>query len=149
MLRIEDVNALPFDFSRILEERGHNILYIGKTEVSLLTRMWEQELHQNGAGTFFRSIGSVLGFVPEPGSLEGKKNKKNYKFSKENRISIVRWIEDHLLINFVPFDGDVESVETKLIQKYVPLLNIDKNPLKSEKLEELRDRCRKIARGEE
>ena len=36
-------------------------------------RMLKQELRSKGHGTFFRSIGAVLGFRPDKGSLNIKK----------------------------------------------------------------------------
>ena len=41
----------------------------------------------------------------------------------------------------------VEKIEESLIVKYVPLLNLDKNPVKLSELVELRRKCKAVANG--
>jgi hypothetical protein len=72
-IRINDPQLLQDPFSSILKERKHTIIYIGIASQSLKKRFLGQELRAKGHGTFFRSIGAVLGFTPEPGSLIDKK----------------------------------------------------------------------------
>ena len=80
-IRIKNANALPAPFGRILKERNINIIYIGIASKSLNRRMLNQELRAIGHGTFFRSLGAMLGYRPPKGSLNDKANKRNYKFS--------------------------------------------------------------------
>ncbi len=45
--------------------------------------MLGNELRARGHGTFFRSLGAVLGYLPPKGSLKGKSNQNNYTFQKK------------------------------------------------------------------
>ncbi len=143
-IRIDDFHNLPEPFATYLTERQHNILYIGIATTSLRQRLG-QELWAEGHGTFFRGFGSVLGYRPPAGSLINKKNKKNYIFSAADQASIIQWINAHLLINWVKFDGDFKNTEAMLIKEYLPLLNTTKNPAKLPELAALRKICREIA----
>lgn len=144
-IRIKDITVLPTPFDKIIKERQHNILYIGIATQSLNKRLINQELRAKGHGTFFRSIGSVLGYRPLSGSLKNKVNKRNYKFSMEDKIKIIDWINNNLLVNWIEFSDDFEIIEKKLIHQYTPLLNIDNNPLALEELYYLRKQCIEIA----
>lgn len=145
-IRIKDSQFLKSSLSQVLEERKHNIIYIGIATQSIQKRLG-QELWAKGHGTFFRSLGAVLGFTPEPGSLVGKRNQNNYKFSPSNEQKIIKWIEDNLLVNWVTLESDFEQLETNLLREYQPLLNIAKNPGALNEVRLLRDRCKEIARG--
>jgi hypothetical protein len=79
-IRLKKGAKLPEPFGSTLAKRGHNILYIGIATASLNHRFWGQELHAKGHGTFFRSMGAVLGYRPEKGLLIEKKNQRNYTF---------------------------------------------------------------------
>lgn len=126
----------------------NKILYIGIATQSLRKRLWGQELHAEGHGTFFRSVGAMLGLRPPKGSLVRKQNKSNYKFTLSDEREIIKWLERSTLVNCVEFDGDFDEVEGALIKKYTPLLNIQKNPCPSECLKHDRDECRLIALSE-
>lgn len=71
---ITNTKKLPTVFHNELVRRKTNLLYIGIASGSLLKRLYLQELQHRNPATFFRSIGAVLGYRPEPGSLAGKKN---------------------------------------------------------------------------
>ncbi len=144
-IRIKDSSKLPGIFGRELKERGLDIIYIGKASTSLNRRLLSQELRAKGHGTFFRSIGAILGFKPPKGSLVHKKNKRNFKFGKEDEIKVINWINENLLVNWVEFQGNIPEVESELIKKYKPLLNIDGNPYALAALRELRAECVRIA----
>ena len=94
-IRIKNVHLLPEPFGTILLERGHDILYIGIASENLYNRFLNQELRAKGHGTFFRSMGAVLGYKPPKGSLIEKRNKKNYKFSKTDELKIIGWINEN------------------------------------------------------
>jgi len=143
-IRIDKTENLPETFATHLENRKHNILYIGIATTFLQQRIG-QELWAKGHGTFFRGLGAVLGYRPPAGSLINKKNKKNYTFSATDEAEIIQWINKNLLVNWVTFDGDLERIETMLISNYLPLLNTDKNPSKLPELAVLRNECREIA----
>lgn len=144
-IRITDINKLPKPLNTHLTDRGNNIIYIGIATESLQTRLLKQELRAKGHGTFFRSIGAVLGHRPPKGSLVSKKNKRNFKFSKIDEKKIIKWNNDNLIVNWVDFSGDYESIETELITKYKPLINLSKNPLALQLLSDLRKECVEIA----
>lgn len=88
--------ALPKPFST--SSQPGNPIYIGIATKSLHKRLACQDLKYQSPATFFRRLGAVLGYRPEPGSLRDKKNKNNYKFSPANTQQIRNWIDQHLLI---------------------------------------------------
>jgi len=145
-IRLASNSILPEKYQKILDKREHKIIYIGKAQGQSLFNRLQQELRATGPGTFFRSIGAVLGFLPSLGSLKGKKNQNNYKFSNDDKKKIIDWINENLEISWIKYDGDF-SIEQRLIQKYYPLLNDSHNPLVLSELREDKDKCRKIARG--
>jgi hypothetical protein len=144
-IRISDINKLPKPFNTVLSERQHNIIYIGIATMSLSRRFLNQELRANGHGTFFRSIGALLGHRPPKGSLTSKANKHNYKFSQKDEQEIINWINDNLHVNWVEFNGDFKTFEAQLIEKYRPLINLAKNPSALKELSDLRKMCVQIA----
>ncbi len=146
-IRIPDISKMPAPFNSQLKYRNHNIVYIGIASESLRTRLLHQELRAKGHGTFFRSIGAVLGYRPEQGSLANKKNKRNYRFRPKDEKRIIEWINQNLLVNWIPFEGDFDSIETILIERHLPLLNLAKNPKALSELKALRAECVRIAKS--
>lgn len=146
-MRIVNPKSLKPLFSEVLQQRNHNIVYIGMASKSLKTRFLGQELRAKGHGTFFRSLGAVLGYRPETGSLVGMRNQNNYKFSKANEQKIISWINTNLIINWVAVETHLNEIESKLFNEYSPLLNIAGNPGKLNEVIELRNECKRIARG--
>ena len=144
-IKIKKTDLLPAYLSVVLKQREHSYLYLGIATKSLKVRFLGQELRAKGHGTFFRSIGAVLGYRPVKGSLKDKKNKKNYTFSPKDEQQIIKWINANLLVNWIEYKGDVEAYEAKLIEDISPLLNIKKNPFVLKELEALRTECREIA----
>jgi hypothetical protein len=146
-IRLRDGSALPEPFESLLGERSTRLVYIGKA-TSLGGRMLGNELRGRGHGTFFRSIGAVLGFRPRAGSLAEKVNRYNFSFEPSDRVAIVRWINDNLDVSWreVPL-ADLPALESELIRLHAPLLNLDGNPLALVELDELRVLCRQIALG--
>lgn len=145
-IRLKEKSKLPSKYQVILETREHRIIYIGKAEKSIKQRL-EQELEHKSPGTFFRSIGCVLGYSPMKGHLIGKINQNNFKFCKSDTKEIVNWLKENTEVSVIVYEGNFNLIEGKLIEKYTPLLNIDKNPLKLEELINDRKRCKDIARG--
>lgn len=144
-VRIQEVHQLPVQYRDALLVRKHNIMYIGIASKSLKTRFLGQELRAKGHGTLFRSIGAMLGYLPPKGSLLGKANKRNYKFSADVERQVIEWINKNLVVNWIVYDGDFETIETALIVRHRPLLNIDKNPDALEILKRARAECVRIA----
>lgn len=144
-IRINNKDSLPVPFKNIINNRSHNILYIGIAEKCLKTRFLNQELRIKGHGTFIRSLGAILGFRPLQGSLSDNKNKRNYTFTKEDNQLIIEWINNNLNVNWILFRGDLRKAESSLINIYNPLLNISKNKLALTELSFLRKKCVSIA----
>jgi hypothetical protein len=140
-----DIVDLPLPYREAILTRNHNIMYIGIATKSLKTRFLGQELRAKGHGTLFRSIGAMLGYLPTKGSLVGKVNCRNFKFSIDNSRQIIEWINKNLIVNWIAFEGDFEALETTLIAQYRPLLNIDKNPEALALLRHARAECVRIA----
>ena len=133
------------DYGKIRED---GIIYIGKSESSLRERLWDQELNHKKAATFFRSIGAMLGKRPPKGSLYGGTS-KNFEFDYMDTEEIKKWMRQSLLVNFVPVPkNSIKSIESKLIEKYCPLVNIQGNPQKSKSLMDVRKECNDIAHME-
>lgn len=146
VIRINDIKVLPEEFSKILEQKKHNILYIGKAEESLRKRLWGQELHSKGAATFFRSMGAILGYRPPKNSLSLKS--RNYKFHPKDTNEIIKWMEENLIVNYICLNKKaLKDTEEALIKKHIPLVNIKHNPCKSKELKKLRELCVNIARS--
>ena len=145
-IRIANPDTLPDAYASVLAKRGHNIVYIGIASRSLEVRFLRQELRAKGHGTFFRSIGAILGHKPLNGSLKNKTNKQNYKFPPESEKAIIKWINANLIVNWIEHNGNIESIEAQLIAQHLPLVNIDKNPAALNILSKARAECVKIAR---
>jgi hypothetical protein len=144
-IRITDPEVLKVPFSNKLKERDHNIIYIGIASKSLKKRFLNQELRAKGHGSFFRSIGAVLGYLPPKGLLAGKHNKKNYKFSSKDEREIIKWTSKNLLVNWIETPDNLRELEHQLIMEHKPLLNITGNPYALQELKSLRERCRRVA----
>lgn len=144
-IRLGTGTKLSEPFGDLLATRASRLIYIGKA-TSLKSRMLRNELRGRGHGTFFRSIGAVLGFRPPAGSLADKANKQNYSFAKPDRDAIVEWINANLEVSWIQLPlPELRAVEKALIFKHSPLLNLDGNPLALAELDELRVLCRQIA----
>ncbi len=144
-IRIRDVKTLPQPFSDELSRRGHDIVYIGIASKSLRRRMLGQELRARGHGTFFRSMGALLGYTPPPGSLIGKSNQRNYRFSEADNARIIEWMNAHLTVHWVTMESGWDQLETALITKHRPLVNLAKNRSALPELSMLRKKCVDIA----
>ncbi|MBK4347671.1 GIY-YIG nuclease family protein [Lacisediminihabitans changchengi] len=148
-IRLAGQSSLPEPFEAFLAERTSRLIYIGKA-TTLKKRMLGNELRGRGHGTFFRSIGAVLGFRPLAGSLAERVNKYNFSFQKADRDGIVEWINANLEVSWAEVPAaDVPKAELALIVEHTPLLNLDGNPQALVELDELRVLCRGIAAGQQ
>ena len=144
-IRVKNIKQFPLLFSKILANRGHNIIYLGIALDDLNSRLLKQELRAIGHGTFFRSLGAALGLKPPRSSLVNKANKYNYKFKLADQKKIIEWINKNLIVNWIKSNEDLENLETGLILKHKPLLNLKKNPAALQELRDLRAECVRIA----
>jgi hypothetical protein len=110
-IRVVRPEAFAKPFAEVLKNRNHDIVYIGLASQSLKKRFLGQELRAKGHGTFFRSLGAVLGYKPAAGSLVEKLNQNNYKFSSSDEKKIIKWIEDNLVINWPEITDNLNSIE--------------------------------------
>ena len=146
---IDDPRNLPSPFSDYMLDRDHTILYLGKASGSFLfKRLVKNDLRHKGHATFFRSLGAVLGHYPQKGSLANKANQDNYRFSDPEKERIVDWINKHLVVRCLALSPAEIAFERQLIADLVPVLNIDGNPGVLQELNELREKCKAIARSE-
>ena len=61
---IDDGGVLPSLYGDLLLQRATSLIYIGIATVSLYGRLVEQDLQHRRSSTFFRGIGSILGYRP-------------------------------------------------------------------------------------
>lgn len=145
-IRVRDIAVVPEPFQSHAVQRGSHLIYLGEaTGQTLRSRFLRNELRGRGHGTFFRSIGAVLGYRPIPGSLAGRANQRNYRFTPADSIAIVDWINENLDVSWVTFDDGVHTTEVTLIAKHTPLLNLRDNPQALLELKALRSLCCQIA----
>lgn len=144
-IKLANGSQLPKPYQDHLNNRAHSIIYVGKAEgQTLKKRFLGQELRAKGHGTFFRSIGAVLGYLPKKGILIASKNKNNYTFQPADEAKIIAWINTSLEVNWVVYEGDF-SIEKQWISKYCPLLNDSHNPLRLNDLKADKAKCRSIS----
>jgi hypothetical protein len=143
-LFVDKATSLPGIYGEELVGRETTLLYIGKAATSLVSRLVEQDLCHRSPSTFFRAIGPILGFRPVSGSLAGKSNQNNYKFSRTDTDSIASWISSHLLVKWV-LHSSPETIEPWVIGEHAPLLNTIYNPRPLPELAALRKECRQIS----
>lgn len=143
---VREPSDLPAPFSDEIRRRGTTLIYLGKASNSLKSRLAKQDLCHTGPSTFFRAIGPILEYRPPRGSLVGKRNQNNYKFSTRDTQLIIKWIEDHLLVKWFVC-GSPGNLEAELIARLAPLLNTQHNPEPLPLLAALRDECRQLAKS--
>ena len=140
---IKDPSVLPCQYFR--EQRTPAMLYVGIATKSLKKRLFEQDLRHKNPATFFRGLGAVLGFRPPAGSLAGKRNKNNYKFSNADTKAIIKWINANIIVRFVVDDLPDKQQEKYVISFLKPPFNSTHNSNPLPGLAALREQCRKIA----
>jgi hypothetical protein len=142
-IRAKNVSNFPEPFRSKLKKRKTNFIYIGKG-LNIRKRL-NQECRGIGHGTFFRSLGAMLGYLPPKGSLIGRANQYNYKFCKKDREKIVSWINDNLEFSFIEVPIERLNEELTLITENTPIMNIHHNPQALQELINLRETCRQYA----
>jgi len=144
---VDRPDSLPNPYAAYLRSCGTSLLYIGKASTSLFQRLVEQDFRHQRPSTFFRSIGAILGYRPQPGSLVGKRNQNNYRFPQDDTRKIVDWIRRHLAFRLVEADiSKYPTAERDVIRKNCPILNTIYNPRRYPPLDQLRSECRAAAR---
>lgn len=145
---IDHPENLPEPFRGYITRQNTTLVYIGQASTSLRKRLVDQDLRHLHPSTFFRGIGAVLEFRPPTGSLRGKSNQNNYKFSSQDTKMIVHWINTHLSLRWVILDAKILDTEEQLVINFLkPVMNTTYNPDRLSELSRLRDVCRQIARA--
>lgn len=145
---VDTPDSLPKPFAALLRATGNRLLYVGCSDVSIHQRLVKQDLQQGSPSTFYRGIGAILGFRPPAGSLRGKSNQNNYRFSAPDAAKINAWINKHLSVRWKEMSVDeLRVTEPAAIAELRPLLNTTHNPACCQELADLREECREIARG--
>ena len=143
-IKVKDISIFPNQLLEEIESQDSAIIYIGKASRSLKKRL-EEECRGKRHGTFFRGIGALMNLKPPKGSLIGKSNSNNYKFSQSDSIKIVNWMNENLLFSHLKVEKNIDFVEQNLIKHFQPILNTTHNPKKSKYLAALRKECRNVA----
>jgi hypothetical protein len=116
------------------------IIYLGKTESSQEKR--DAKTHfksgKTGSSTLRKTFGSLLRIkhklkpIPRNNSDYFKKRLSHFKFDDKSERIITEWMQNNLALSFFEYSkgkSEIEKLETSLIQKLIPILNIDyKNP---------------------
>jgi hypothetical protein len=121
-IRLKVGSSLPERYQDILERRPHKCIYVGKAERTLRQRL-EQELMHRRPGTFFRSIGCVLGYEPIAGHLIGIRNQNNFKFSTEITNEIIEWLGNNIEVSIINYDGNF-GIEKSIIEIFFILAHV-------------------------
>lgn len=144
---IDRPDSLGQPFGQILRSRRTCLIYTGIATRSLRQRLVNQDLRHKKPSTFFRGLGALLGFRPPMGSLVGKGNQDNYRFSPADTREIISWINEHLSVSWVDVVHAYMVLEKDVINTLRPLMNTKSNPDRIPELAQLRDECRRIARS--
>jgi hypothetical protein len=128
-----------FPFSSYQPKPGE-IIYIGKTESSQQAR--DADTHftsgKTGSSTIRRTFGSFLmtslKLIPIPRGVADIEQGRltHFKFDNDSENRLTEWMKMNLGLAFYAYPysrREIDELETQLIQKLVPVLNIDrKNP---------------------
>lgn len=144
-------NKFPFLENKV---NKHQLVYVGKTESSQEKR--DAKTHfatgKTGSSTVRKSIGALLNTetsltpIPRNNSDYKKGRFSHFKFDQQSEELITHWMKNNLALSFYEFNGskeDLKILETALIEKVVPILNITKNQKNqfANKLKALRKVC--------
>jgi hypothetical protein len=122
------------------------VIYTGQAKnLGGLRQRLLQELHQQGGpGTFFRSLGAVMGKNPMCAATEA--GRRNYRFAQQEKQEIISFINANLEVAIVEHAAvGLNDTEEREIEKYKPLFNTLYNPLPSPVIARERERCRRYA----
>jgi len=141
------VYAISVDISKIENEKilkcieenstQKNVIYIGKVSSRNIFKRCNQDINGTGPATFFRKIGSVLGYKSKSRNKLVKKNNfkfydgkikgikgEEYEVKNDDKKRIKEW--NHTNLRLKIFDTD-SSNEKDLIQYFKPPFNEEYN----------------------
>ena len=151
------LNGSNFPFFNDQSIKEGTILYVGKSDSSIKKRVYKSHFNSDktGSSTVRRSLGAILKehleLEPIPRSIKEKRF-RDYSFIYEGEVRLTEWMINNLSVSFYDYPygkKQINDLETKIIKRLKPVLNLKKNvslnPHLSE-LEELRAKCKDIAR---
>ncbi|WP_208711891.1 winged helix-turn-helix domain-containing protein [Sinomonas sp. R1AF57] len=100
-IRVIAAAVLPEPFRSHALSRDDRLIYVGQAKTSLRKRLVDQELRARGHGTFFHTMGAVLGYRPPRGSSVGTANQRNYRFSPSDPARIIAWMDTNLEASWI------------------------------------------------
>lgn len=146
--QFQSTDACPRLYEELCSCKNNRLVYIGKADGKGMLRIrLRQELLGMGRGTFFRSIGAVIGEAPRRARTPGEVT--NYVFEGTAKERIVEFIQTNLVVTLEPLNENIEMEEQKRIKLYHPPLNLKNNEYQWQYLIEQRERCRNIAGGKD
>ena len=147
-------NKIPSDLNDCLQGRmkGDRLIYIGKAEDGLKTRLGKHFAGKNrGRSTFRKSLGALLKAELKLVATHTGRSPSNYFFAGEGECCLNRWIRESLEFSYYECDSadrfDLETVEVAVICRCQPPLNLDCNPSRCKHLKCLRKKCRDEAKA--
>ncbi len=118
----------------------NEIIYLGKTESSQEKR--DAKTHfksgKTGSSTLRKTIGSLLKTtyklkpIPRNKTDFSKKRFGHFRFDDKSEEILTKWMQNNLALSFFEYHKskiEIEELETLLIQKIMPVFNINKNKL--------------------
>ena len=151
------LNSNDFPFFNDSNIVKGEIIYVGKSDSSIKKRLYRSHFNdkKTGSSTVRRSLGAILKedleLEPIPRSVKEKKF-RDYAFIYEGEVRLTNWMVNNLSVSFYDYPHgkkQINDLESKIIKRLIPVLNLKKNvslnPHLSE-LEELRAKCKDIAR---
>lgn len=141
-IRIKNLKGFPKDFTRVIKDRGHNIILIEMKDD--LAEFFNTDCAP--LGEKFRQLGTLMGHKPPKGSLVDTGSKTDYPFSDKDHTKIGNWFNNALIYNYVDIGGDMKPHFKELTETHRPLLaDIPNNKETNDILKEWIKEAAKIA----
>tara|TARA_B100001250_G_scaffold394314_1_gene398050 strand:- start:456 stop:1010 length:555 start_codon:yes stop_codon:yes gene_type:complete len=116
-----DINKVKNEeILKCIEENStqKNVIYIGNVRSANIFERCQKDINGTGHATFFRKIGSVLGYKSTSRDTLGVE--KNFEFEEDNKNKIKKWNHTNLRLKIFNTDS---SNEEALIRYFKPPFN--------------------------
>lgn len=149
-LKIQEPNCLTEIKDRIQynsERYGIGLLlYIGKAEkYNIYTRVRKHLYRTPRNSTIRFTLAALIGFQAQK-ILRADNKSPKYNISRNNNLILTEWITEYTYFKIYECSKEcTDCLEDKYIEKYIPPLNLDKNPNKLVCVSQARDRFRENA----
>ncbi|MEM1212453.1 MAG: flavoprotein [Planctomycetota bacterium] len=145
-IAINDIHALPDPYRDAINHRPHRLLYVGRSQRSLLYTVHPPNPGTHGPANFFTSVGAMLGYRSVPGSYH--EAGRMFQFGDADALAIAHWTEQHCSIScFIMPTKQLDDHEPRLVEELQPLLNLNHNPGRLAELKQARHRCSEQAKS--